>query len=54
MDMAKDNVPDLAVDLGLSVLWSNKNIGNFVEGEHYSWGIRHEWFCERWILCSIV
>ena len=46
MGMAKDNVPDLAVDLGLSVLWSNKNIGNFVEGEHYSWGIRHEWFCE--------
>lgn len=37
-----------AVDLGLSVLWANRNVGGRVPasfGEYYSWGEVYPWTC---------
>lgn len=35
-----------AIDLGLSVLWADRNIGDLLSGNYYSWGELYPWECE--------
>ena len=47
--MSKKNISIQAVDLGLSVLWADRNLGSRIlsaDGNHYRWGDLRQWESE--------
>lgn len=43
-----------AIDLGLSVLWADKNLGENFSGRHYSWGELYPWMCESYYYGTVA
>lgn len=41
--MARNDFDNRAIDLGLSVLWAEKNLGDTPAGGYFGWGILYPW-----------
>lgn len=46
-DMIRNDINNQVIDLGLSVLWASKNMGDSLVGNYYSWGKLYPWECEN-------